>query len=129
MSVPTPEQDAAFLAEYVDRCREVIRGLYAAQTAIGRLEGQAESADGLVWATADGQGRVTRLSINPRALRKNERELGREVTEVLQAAQNDAARQAQEVVDKASRRADALPEPLDATFVRARGEQAIRDLI
>ncbi|GAA3254169.1 YbaB/EbfC family nucleoid-associated protein [Nonomuraea helvata] len=129
MPVPAPEQDAAFLAEYTKRCQEVIRDLHAAQTAIGQLEGRAESADGLVSATANGQGRVTGLNIDPRALRMNERELSRVVTAVLQTAQADATRQAQEIADEASRRADALPEPLDETFVRARGEQAIRDLI
>ncbi|MGW0203542.1 YbaB/EbfC family nucleoid-associated protein [Nonomuraea sp. NPDC003201] len=128
MPVPSPEQDATFLAAYMERCRETIRGLYAAQTAIGQLEGRAQSVDGLVSATANGQGRVTRLSINPRALRMNEQELGRVVTAVLQSAQDNAARQAQEIADEASSRADALPEPLDETFVRARGEQAIRDL-
>ncbi|NUP63435.1 MAG: hypothetical protein HOW71_14840, partial [Nonomuraea sp.] len=54
--------------------------------------------------------------------------LGREVAAVLRAAQDDAARQAQEIADAAERAAE-LPQPLDETFVRGRVEQAARDLL
>jgi DNA-binding protein YbaB len=129
MRPPAPEDDAEFLADYVERSQEIIRGIRAAQAAIGQVESRAESRDGLIEAVADGHGRLTRLRIDPRALRQGERALGGQVTAVLRAAQEEAARQAQEIADEASERAGALPKPLDETFVRDRVEQAARDLL
>ncbi|TDE53595.1 YbaB/EbfC family DNA-binding protein [Nonomuraea mesophila] len=129
MRPPAPEDDAEYVADYVQKSREVIRGIKDAQTAIRQVQGRAESRDGLVEAAADGHGRVTRLRIDPRALRQGERMLGGQVTAVLRAAQEEAARQAQEIADEVSERADALPKPLDETFVRDRVEQAARDLL
>ncbi|TDD18854.1 YbaB/EbfC family nucleoid-associated protein [Nonomuraea diastatica] len=129
MRPPAPEDDAEFLARYVERSQEIIRGIRAAQVAIGQVESRAESRDGLVEAAADGHGRLTRLRIDPRALRQGERALGGQVAAVLRAAQEEAARQAQEIADEASERAGALPEPLDETFVRDRVEQAAHDLL
>ncbi|MFI6736012.1 YbaB/EbfC family nucleoid-associated protein [Nonomuraea sp. NPDC050451] len=128
MSFPTPEHDAEYLEEYVAQGRRIIRDLRAAQAAIRQLEGVAKSKDGLIEAAADGQGGLTRLRIDPRALRLGEAALGREVTAVLQAAQEDAARKAEEIADEAMGAAN-LPEPLDETFVRQRVEQAARDLL
>jgi DNA-binding protein YbaB len=128
MSFPTPEHDAAYLEDYFAQGRRVIRDLRAAQAAIRQLEGVAKSKDGLIEAAADGQGGLTRLRIDPRALRLGEATLGREVTAVLQAAQEDAARKAEAIADEAMGAAN-LPEPLDETFVRQRVEQAARDLL
>ncbi|MFF4620685.1 YbaB/EbfC family nucleoid-associated protein [Nonomuraea jabiensis] len=128
MSFPTPENDAAYLEDYFAQGRRAIRDLRAAQAAIRQLEGLAKSKDGLIEAAADGQGGLTRLRIDPRALRLGEAALGREVTAVLQAAQEDAARKAGVIADEAMGAAN-LPEPLDETFVRRRVEQATRDLL
>ncbi|MGW0191848.1 YbaB/EbfC family nucleoid-associated protein [Nonomuraea sp. NPDC003201] len=128
MSFPTPENDAAYLEDYFAQGRRAIRDLRAAQAAIRQLEGLAKSKDGLIEAAADGQGGLTRLRIDPRALRLGEAALGREVTAVLQAAQEDAARKAAVIADEAMGAAN-LPEPLDETFVRRRVEQATRDLL
>lgn len=128
MRLPTPENDAEYLAEYVAQGRRIIRDLRAAQAAIQQVEGLARSQDGLLEASADGQGGLTGLHIDPRALRLGMPALGREVAAVLRAAQEDAARKAQEIAD-AARNAAALPEPLDQTFVRHRVEQAARDLL
>ncbi|NBE98878.1 YbaB/EbfC family nucleoid-associated protein [Nonomuraea sp. KC401] len=129
MRPPAPEDDAEYVADYVQKSREVIRGIKDAQTAIRQVRGRAVSSDGLIEAAADGHGRVTRLQIDPRAMRQGERTLGGQVTAVLRAAQEEAARQAQEIADEASERADTLPKPLDETFVRERVEQAARDLL
>ncbi|MFC5825188.1 YbaB/EbfC family nucleoid-associated protein [Nonomuraea insulae] len=124
---PAPEDDAEFLARYVAESREIMRGLQAARAAVQQVEGRAESDDGLVEATADGQGGPTGLRIDPRAMRGGEAALGRKVTAVLRAAQEDAGRQAREITDAAS--GPALREPLDETFVRQRVEQAAQDLL
>ncbi|UBU13142.1 YbaB/EbfC family nucleoid-associated protein [Nonomuraea gerenzanensis] len=128
MRPPAPEGDAEYLAQYVAQSRQILRDLQAARRAIQQVEAAAESDDRLVAATSDGQGGLTRLRIDPRALRLGEAELGRKVTEVLRAAQEEAARQAQEIADKAASRSAALPAPLDETFVRARVEQVAHDL-
>ncbi|MEU6782446.1 YbaB/EbfC family nucleoid-associated protein [Nonomuraea angiospora] len=129
MSSPAPENDAEYLAQYVAQGQRIIRDLRAAQAAIQQLEGRAQSRDGLLEATADGQGGLTRLRIDPRALRLGEAALGREVAGVLRAAQDDAARKAQDIVDQAEAGALAMPQPLDETFVRERVEQVARDLL
>ncbi|MFC4118726.1 YbaB/EbfC family nucleoid-associated protein [Nonomuraea zeae] len=129
MRSPAPEDDAEFLAQYIAQSRQIMRGLQAARSAIQQVEGWARSADGMVEASAGGQGAPTSLRIDPRALRLSEAALGATVTAVLRAAQDDAGRQAQEIADEVNSRTPALPEPLDETFVRERVEQAARDLL
>ncbi|MEU8318736.1 YbaB/EbfC family nucleoid-associated protein [Nonomuraea sp. NPDC048881] len=128
MRSPAPEDDAEYLHEYVAQSRRAIRALHDARASIGRVEGRAESDDGLVEAFADGNGVPTRLRIDPRALRLDEAALGRKTAEVLRAAQDDAARQAREIADGVRDATAAVPAPLDETFVRARVEQALNDL-
>ncbi|MEV4165386.1 YbaB/EbfC family nucleoid-associated protein [Nonomuraea dietziae] len=128
MRPPTPDNDDEYLLEYVAQGQQVIRDLQAAQSAIRQVEGLAKSSNGLLEAAADGEGGLTRLRIDPRAMRLGESALGREVAAVLRAAQEDAARKAQEIAD-AAESAAALPQPLDETFVRRRVEQVARDLL
>ncbi|MEV2272755.1 YbaB/EbfC family nucleoid-associated protein [Nonomuraea africana] len=129
MRSPAPEDDPEYLAQYVAQSQQIMRELQAARSAIQRVEGRAASDDGLVEASADGQGGLTRLRIDPRALRLGEAALGEKVTAVLRAAQEDAGRQAKEIADEVGERAAALQEPLDEMFVRQRVEQAARDLL
>jgi DNA-binding protein YbaB len=128
MRPPTPDNDAEYLLDYFSQGQRVIRDLRAAQSAIRQVEGLATSKDGLLEAAADGEGGLTRLHIDPRAMRLGESALAREVAAVLRAAQEDAARKAQELAD-AVESAATLPQPLDETFVRGRVEQAARDLL
>ncbi|WP_433226479.1 YbaB/EbfC family nucleoid-associated protein [Microtetraspora malaysiensis] len=128
MRPPTPDDDETYLHDYYAQGQQAIRDLRAAQSAIRQVEGLARSKDRLIEAAADGEGGLTRLRIDPRALRLAEPALGREVAAVLRAAQEDAARRAQEIADAAERAAD-LPRPLDETFVRGRVEQVARDLL
>jgi DNA-binding protein YbaB len=128
MRPPTPDNDAEYLLDYFSQGQRVIRDLRAAQSAIRQVEGLATSKDGLLEAAADGEGGLTRLHIDPRAMRLGESALAREVAAVLRAAQEDAARKAQEIAD-AVESAATLPQPLDETFVRGRVEQAARDLL
>ncbi|MFI7633765.1 YbaB/EbfC family nucleoid-associated protein [Nonomuraea sp. NPDC049400] len=129
MRSPAPEDDAEYLARYHAQAQRIMHGLRAAQAAIRQVEGLARSGDGLVEAAAGGEGDLTRLRIDPRALRLGKTALGREVAAVLRAAQDDAARKAQEIAEKAESGAEALAAPLDETFVRQRVEQAVRDLL
>ncbi|NJP94146.1 YbaB/EbfC family nucleoid-associated protein [Nonomuraea sp. FMUSA5-5] len=129
MRSPAPEDDAEYLAQYLAESRRVLRDLQAARAAMRQVEGRAESDDGLIEAAAAGQGVLTRLRIDPRALRLGEAALGRAVTKVLRAAQEEAGRQAQEIAERAAGRSASLPAPLDETFVRQRVEQAALDLL
>ncbi|GAA2206674.1 hypothetical protein GCM10009850_021320 [Nonomuraea monospora] len=128
MRPPTPDHDEEYLLDYFAQGQQVMRDLRAAQDAIRQVEGVAASKDGLIEAAADGEGGLTRLHIDPRAMRLGESALAREVAAVLRAAQEDAARKAQEIAD-AAESAAALPQPLDETFVRGRVEQVARDLL
>jgi DNA-binding protein YbaB len=123
-----PPNDVEYLEEALARSEEVMRGLRTAQAALLRVAGRAESADGLVAAVADGRGGITELRLDPRALRLGEAALGRQVTQVLQAAQQEAGRHAQEIMTRALGESADLPEPPDETFVRDQVEQAARDL-
>ncbi|MEU4547093.1 YbaB/EbfC family nucleoid-associated protein [Nonomuraea dietziae] len=128
MRPPTPDNDDEYLLEYFAQGQQVIRDLQAAQSAIRQVEGVAKSRNGLLEAAADGEGGLTRLHIDPRAMRLGESALGREVAAVLRAAQEDAARKAQEIAEAAASAA-VLPQPLDETFVRGRVEQVASDLL
>jgi DNA-binding protein YbaB len=129
MRAPAPEDDEDFLAGYLSRNRQLVRDLREARAAVRAAEGRAASDDELIEATADGTGTLTRLRIDPRALRLGEAALGAKVTAVLRAAQEDGARRGREIADEVSGRVSALPAPLDETFVRRRVEQVARDLL
>jgi DNA-binding protein YbaB len=129
MPIPAPEDDLEYLEQVLAKTRQTMQGLRAAEAAISQVAGRAESRDGLIVATADGRGGLTGLRIDPRALRLGEAALGREVTAVLQEAQQDAARQTQEIASRAMAEAPKLPPPLDENFVHARVEQVARDLL
>ncbi|SDJ34481.1 YbaB/EbfC family nucleoid-associated protein [Nonomuraea jiangxiensis] len=129
MPIPPPEEDREYVEQIYATTRRAMRGLQAAQAAIGQVVGRAASEDDLVKATAGGRGDITGLRIDPRAMRLHEGELARQVTAVLQAAQQDAALQAQQIASKAMGEVPELPKPLGETFVRARAEQVIRDLL
>ncbi|WP_188189328.1 YbaB/EbfC family nucleoid-associated protein [Nonomuraea sp. SYSU D8015] len=129
MPIPAPEDDLEYLEQVLAKTRQTVRGLRAAQAAIMDVTARAASKDGLVEASANGSGEVIGLRIDPRALRLGEAELGRQVTAVLQEAQQDAVRQAQEIASRAMADAPEMPPPLDESFVRSRVEQVARDLL
>ncbi|NRQ39450.1 YbaB/EbfC family nucleoid-associated protein [Nonomuraea sp. NN258] len=124
---PTPDGDLGYLERTLERSQEVMRDLREAQVGILRVIGRAGGDGGLVRAESDGQGGITRLELEPDALRLTPQDLGRRITTVLQAAQRDAVRQTQEIADRALAATAALAEPLDDTFVRLRVDRAARD--
>ncbi|NUP69202.1 MAG: YbaB/EbfC family nucleoid-associated protein, partial [Nonomuraea sp.] len=72
MRPPIPDDDAEYLLDYFSQGQRAIRDLRAAQAAIRQVEGRARSADGLIEAAADGEGGLTGLRVDPRALRLGE---------------------------------------------------------
>ncbi|MFI7452006.1 YbaB/EbfC family nucleoid-associated protein [Nonomuraea sp. NPDC049714] len=127
-SPPDPRHDHHYLEQVIEQTRTTMRGLRQAKHLIGQVEGTGEGAQGMIRAAADGRGGLTRIELNPRALRLDVATLGAAVTEAVQAAQGDATRRTAEIVAEAVGGAGALPEPLDETFVRARVDAAARDL-
>ncbi|MER7129869.1 YbaB/EbfC family nucleoid-associated protein [Streptosporangium saharense] len=124
---PSPDDDVERLERVLLQGRGMMERLREARNGIREVSGRAHSADDLVEAVANGQGDVTEVRIDPRAMRLDHATLGRQVTSVLQAAQDEAARLAQEIVDEALAETDGLPEPLDEHFIRDRVDQIARN--
>lgn len=127
--VPASEDDDLYLERILKRSQEAMSGLLDAQARVGQVTGRGRTGDGLVEATADGRGAVTALDLDPRAMRLDAATLGRRMAEAMRAAQQDAARQSQDILNEAFARVHDLPQPPDETFVRARVEQIARDLL
>ncbi|PZG22473.1 YbaB/EbfC family nucleoid-associated protein [Nonomuraea aridisoli] len=129
MPTPSPHDDVEQAELYLRRGRDAMRRLQQARAAVEAVAGAAESADGLVRATADGRGGITGLRLNPRAMRLGAGALSRQVTEVLQEAQRDAGEQARQIVDGALADTADLPPPPGEDFIRERVEQIARNLL
>ncbi|MFC5822751.1 YbaB/EbfC family nucleoid-associated protein [Nonomuraea insulae] len=128
MSWPAPDQDSLYFDQVLQQTRDAMRHLRTAKHLIGQIEGTGEAADGLIQVTTDAGGALRRIDLNPRVLRLAPAVIGREVTKAIQAAQDDSARRAKEIVDGVAPYVGALPEPLDETFVQHRVEAAMRDM-
>ncbi|MEV8638267.1 YbaB/EbfC family nucleoid-associated protein [Streptosporangium sp. NPDC051023] len=125
---PSPDDDVERLEQVLLQGRRMMERLRQARAGIHDLTGRAESADGLMEVVANGQGDIVEIHFDPRVMRLGHVALGRQVTGVLQAAQDDAARQAQVIVDDALAETADLPEPLDERFIRDRVDQVARNL-
>lgn len=117
------------LDRFMAQARQAMRRLRETETAAGQVVGEGVSADDLIRVTADGHNQVTKISLDPRALRLDRSELGRKVLSAIQQAQSDGERQAREIVGQALDETRAMPAPLDESFVRARVEQTARELL
>ncbi len=126
---PSPDQDVEQLEQVMLHSRRMLERLRTARAEIRDVAGRAESTDGLVRAVADGQGDITEIHFDPRVMRLDHAALGAQVTKVLQAAQDDAERQAQAIVDDALAGTANLPGPLDERFIRDRVDQIARNLL
>ncbi|MEU7892900.1 YbaB/EbfC family nucleoid-associated protein [Nonomuraea sp. NPDC049152] len=120
--------DHEYLEQTLEQAQAIMQKLDAAEGRILEVMGIGVGADGQVKATSNGRGGITELTFDPRVLRLDVVELGREVTVALQSAQFDAERQAQEIVSEVMVYAEAMPEPPNETYVRNRVEQVAREL-
>ncbi|MFF4415584.1 YbaB/EbfC family nucleoid-associated protein [Streptosporangium sp. NPDC001559] len=125
---PSPDDDVERLERVLLQGRGMMERLREAQAGVREASGRARSADGLVEAVSNGPGDVVEVRLDPRAMRLDHTALGRQVTEVLQAAQDEAARLAQEIVERALAETEGLPEPPDEHFIRDRVDQIARNL-
>lgn len=105
-----------------------MRRLGEAHTMIGEVTGEGEAAGGMMRVVADGRGRLTTIELNPRIMRLGPDTLAREAAKAIRDAQEAAGQRTREIVERAQADADALPEPLDETFVRRRVERVAREI-
>ncbi|MBB4917378.1 YbaB/EbfC family nucleoid-associated protein [Streptosporangium saharense] len=124
---PSPDDDVERLERVLLQGRGMMERLREARTEVREVSGRAHSAEDLVEVVSNGQGDVTEVRIDPRAMRLDHATLGRQVTAVLQAAQDEAARLAREIVDRALADTEGLPEPPDEHFIRDRVDQIARN--
>lgn len=129
MSWPSPDQDRLYFDQIMRQTEDAVRHLRTAKQLIGQVAGTGVAADGFIKATAGAGGALSGIDLNPRLLRLPPAVIGRELTKAVQAAQDDAARRSREIVDEVAPYVEALPEPLDETFVRRRVDAAMRDLL
>lgn len=117
------------LRAYLERAQKAVRGLQEIQARIDAVTGQGVGADGLVRATCEGRGGISEVWFDPRAMRQDHVALGKTVTAVLQAAQQDAERQTLAITGEALDGVEALPEPPDEHVVREQIEQVAREIL
>ncbi|MEV4562292.1 YbaB/EbfC family nucleoid-associated protein [Nonomuraea sp. NPDC049421] len=129
MSLPSPDQDRLYFDQIMRQTEDAISHLRTAKQLIGQVAGTGVAADGFIKVTAGAGGTLSGIDLNPRLLRLPSAVIARELTKAVQAAQDDAARRSQEIVDEVAPYVEALPEPLDETFVRRRVDAVMRDLL
>ncbi|GAA3829718.1 hypothetical protein GCM10022226_58220 [Sphaerisporangium flaviroseum] len=112
----------------VRQTEEVMRDLGDAQAQIKEITGEGEGADGMVQVVSGSGGRLKTITMDPRVMRLDPGDLGREMTRAVQAAQDAAERSSLEIIDRVRARAATLEEPLDETFVRRRVERVAREI-
>lgn len=119
--------DLELLEQMIRQAEEVMRGLADVQAQIRRVSGEGQAADGLVRARADGRGRVTAITLDPRVMRLDAAALSAEVTRAVRAAQAAAKERTDSLVATAQSRVTGLAAPLDETFVRYRFDQLAQE--
>jgi DNA-binding protein YbaB len=125
---PSPEGDAELMERILGHYRKMMRTLREAQDGIETVVGRGESADGLLTAVSDGHGRISKVALDPRAMRLDRSELGRRLTEVLQTAQACSLKQTREIKERLFTETDHMPQPLGEEFVTDRIERIARNL-
>ncbi|MET8333876.1 YbaB/EbfC family nucleoid-associated protein [Streptosporangium canum] len=121
--------DEQHLQDYMERAQEAVRALQEVRARIDAVTGQGVGADGLVRAVCDGRGGISEAWFDPRAMRQDHVTLGRTVTAVLQAAQQDAERQTLAITGEALDGVEALPEPPDERVVRDQIERVAHEIL
>ncbi|WP_432925836.1 YbaB/EbfC family nucleoid-associated protein [Microbispora sp. CA-135349] len=129
MTTPSPDGDAEMLERVLLEGRAMMRRLRDARALVHDVTGRAENPGRTVRAVADGRGEIVELHLDPRVMRLDREALGRQVTAVLRAAQQDAEAGTRAIMDAALAETAQVPAPLDERFVRDRVERIARDLL
>ena len=129
MTTPSSDGDAELLERVLAEGRATMRRLREARALVRDVTAEAQSPDRTIRAVADGRGEIVELRFDPRVMRLDRETLGRRVTAVLRAAQQDAEARTREITEAALADTADVPPPLDERFVRDRVERIARDLL
>ncbi|MEO3802366.1 YbaB/EbfC family nucleoid-associated protein [Nonomuraea sp. B1E8] len=124
---PNPSEDASYMEQVFEQTETALSRLRHAKHLVEEVKGTGAAAQGLVCAMADSSGSLIKVDVNPRALRFSVEVLGREVTQAIRLAQQDASQRTDEIIEEAAASV-VIPQPLDEKFVRERVEVAASDI-
>jgi DNA-binding protein YbaB len=77
---------------------ETLRRLSGLQERLGAIRGEGSAAGGQIAVSADNAGRIVSINLNPRIMRMASEDLADELLRAVTAAQDDCARQAQDLL-------------------------------
>lgn len=89
------------LSRMAEQSREGTRRLEKIMGSLRENTGEAENADGMISAVVDNTGKLQRIDLNPRVMRKASRDLAEQITAVVRAAQEDAQKKARDLLNEA----------------------------
>lgn len=85
----------------LDQAERLMRRVQKAVTAVNEVVGEAESADGRVRARVFAGGRIKDVTFDPRVMRLDRETLADHVVNAVRAAQEDAQRRTEELMNEA----------------------------
>ncbi|TDD09945.1 YbaB/EbfC family DNA-binding protein [Nonomuraea deserti] len=118
------DDDREIMAAINGKVEQMVRESLAARDRDRDIVGVGESADRMVRARADAEGAIVSLALDPRVMRRDAGRLAEDVAAVLSAAQRDAQRQAQEILDGA-RLSSITSDPLGESLATDRDGRAV----
>ncbi|TDD21810.1 YbaB/EbfC family nucleoid-associated protein [Nonomuraea diastatica] len=122
------DDDREIMAAINGKVEQMVRESLAARDRDRVIAGVGESDDGMVRAKADADGAIVSLALDPRVMRRDADRLAEDVAAVLNAAQRDAQRQAQEILDGA-RLSSITSDPLGESLATDRDGRAVSDVL
>jgi DNA-binding protein YbaB len=88
-------EDLERIAKQAD---EGLRRLAGLRERLDAVRGTGTAADGQIVVGADSSGRIDSIDLNPRVMRMPSQDLAEELLRAVNAAQDDCARQAQDLI-------------------------------
>ncbi|MER6944818.1 YbaB/EbfC family nucleoid-associated protein [Nonomuraea sp. NPDC000554] len=128
MRPSSASEDREYLEDLLEQASGLLRSMAEAQARLNGVTGEGVGPEGVAHVVADRGGRIQQITLLPRSMRLTAEVLSGEVLSAAQNAQQDAEEQSARILSDVQARADAVPDPLDETFVQARLEQVLRDL-
>ncbi|TDE36396.1 YbaB/EbfC family DNA-binding protein [Nonomuraea mesophila] len=122
------DDDREILAAINGKVEQMVRESLAARDRDREVGGAGRSDDGMIKAKADADGAIVSLTLDPRVMRRDAVRLAGDVVAVLDAAHQDARRQAQEVLDGAGL-ASITPDPLGESLASDRDGRAVSGVL
>ncbi|NBE93531.1 YbaB/EbfC family nucleoid-associated protein [Nonomuraea sp. KC401] len=122
------DDDREILAAINGKVEQMVRESLAARDRDREVGGVGRSDDGMIKAKADADGAIVSLTLDPRVMRRDAVRLAEDVVAVLDAAHQDARRQAREVLDGAGL-ASITSDPLGESLAADRDGRAVSGVL